>query len=257
MTVFLILFRIRIRQLVREAGRTPTPDQKYDIEYKRQRISARIRDFHKTSERLIGLEQTTSLIGKPDVLDADGYITDDIRSPEDRSIVPRMSEVENTVLAFPSFASNQSPVIRDLRSRELRLRRARANDSLGRIRESLSGLSYQYINKVRQSTTTKEHLRAYKGIRLLTQEVSFHRQVYNRTRRSLVRLDDCLKPRYPYLRRDECNISTAIYDVNARGQSQAKLAWFWGAVDGYDPMTAQQIGTDDERLLECTADVFT
>ena len=199
----------------------------------------------------MGLEQTLALIGKPDVLDADGYVTDDIRSPEDRGIVPCMSEVENTALVFPSSSSNLSPGVLDLQSRELRLRRARANDSLGRLRESLSGLSYQYINKVRQSKTTKEHLRSYKGVRMLTQDASFYRQMYNRTRRSIVKLDDSLKTRYPYLRKEECNISTAISDVNARGQSQAKLAWFWGAVDGYDPTTAQQIGTDNERLLEC------
>ena len=243
--------RIQIRQLVREAGRTPTPDQKQDIESKRQRIAAQIRDFHRSSERLLGLERTMGLIGKPDALDPDGYLSDDIRSHEDRGMVPCMTEIENTFLVFPSSSPNPTALILDLRSQELRLRRARANDALSRVRESLSGLSYQYINKVRQSITTKEHLRTNKGVRLLTQEVSFHRQVYNRTRRALVILDDSLQPRYPHLRRDECNISTAIADVNARGQSQTKLAWFWGAVDGYDATTAQNIGTDNERLLEC------
>ena len=245
------LFRIRIRQLVRESGRLPTPDQKHDIEFKRQRVAGKIRDFHRTSERLLGRERTMDLIGKPDILDVDGYLSDDIRKPEDRGMPSRMTEIENLALVFPSSSSIHSSLCLDFRRRELRLRRAKANDALSHIRESLSGLSYQYINKVRQSKTTKEHLKAYSGVRILTQEVSYHRQVYNRTRRSIIRLDGTLQNRYPHLRKEECNISTAIAEVNAKGESQTRLAWFWGALDGYDSNTAQTIGSDNDRLLEC------
>ena len=85
----------------------------------------------------------------------------------------------------------------DLRLQETRLRRAKANDSLSRLRESLSGLSYQYINKVHKLVTIKEHLRAYDGIKMLLKEVSFYQQVYNQNSKAMGMLDANLKKQYP------------------------------------------------------------
>ena len=244
--------RIRIRQLVRKAGRTPTPDDRQDIERKRQRVAGRIQAFHSSAQRLLGSDNVNERLGKTDAFDADGYVSDEIRDEEDQGIQPSASAIENTSLVFPSSISGpKTTLLGDLRRRELLLRRAKANDALSHLRESLSGLSYQYINKVRQSTTTREHLRSFQGVKLLTSEVSYHRQVYNRTRRCIISLDKGLKDRFPYLAINECKISTAIADVNARGQSQVRLSWFWGAVDGYEPETAQHVASDDSRLLEC------
>lgn len=247
--------RIRLRQQVRSAGSQPQADEKIDIERKRQRISNRIRDFHTTSSRLLGVDIVSALIGKPAQLNGDGYLSDDMRRPEDRGIKPIMSEIENTLLAFPSAFSgpNYSEAVMDFKRRELPLRRAKANDMLSHVRESLSGLSYQYINKVRQASTSKEHLRSFEGIKLLTKEVSFYQQVYNRSSQALANLDPEMKLRYPTLRRKECTISAAISDVNARGQSQVRLPWFWAALDGWDgenTMVHQNL-LDNDRLLEC------
>ena len=116
-----------------------------------------------------------AVIGQPDRIGDEGYISDDVRRPEDCGVRPIMSEVENTILAFPSAIGGvKSAFVSELCIRETRLRRAKANDTLARVRESLSGLSFQYIKKVRQAKTTKDHLRAYKGITLLSKDVSFH-----------------------------------------------------------------------------------
>jgi hypothetical protein len=207
-----------------------------------------------TTSRLLGGSVLYSTFGAPDQINSDGYLSDDIRRPEDRDLVPSMSEVENTILVFPSaIAGNHSAIAIDLRGRECRIRRAKANDILGHVRETLSGLSYQYVNKVRQSVTSKEHLRAYAGIKTLSKEVSFYQQVYNRNSRAISKLDPDLKTRYPLLRRKDCAINTAIADVNARGQSQVRLSWLWAARDGWDPddKTAHDLALDDNRLMEC------
>lgn len=244
--------RIRLRQVQRQIGSQSSTDQKLELERKRQRITRRICDFHETSMRLLGTDQVLQRIGKPDSFDRDGYVSDDLRDPTRNQRQPNLAEPENIALIFPSSLSGQQTAeCNSLRDRELVLRRARANDAIQSLRESLSGLSYQYINKVRQSSTTREHTRAFQGIKLLTTEVSFHRQVYNRCRRAILRADATLASRYPFLRMDECNVSTAIADVNAAGQSQTRLAWFWGATDGYIEGEAQKIGTDSSRLLEC------
>jgi hypothetical protein len=175
-------------------------------------------------------------------------------------MVVSMADIENIFLVFPSALKSDGTVaFLDLLARECRLRKAKANDTLGHVRETLSGLSYQYISKVRQAKTGKEHLRAYTGIKLLSREVSFYQQVYNRNSRALAVLDPALRLRYPVLRRTDCTISTAIADVNARGQSQARLPWFWAALDGWDgdDHATHNSLLDNGRLLECTQLPFT
>jgi hypothetical protein len=188
--------------LVRKAGRHPTPDERQEITRKRQRISFRINDFHISANRLLGGRSLIAVIGHHNILNDDGYVSDDIRQPEDRGLVPSLSEIENTILAFPSAAvGDRTPLMLDLRARECRLQRAKANDTLGQVRETLSGLSDQYINKVRQAASSCDHLRAYSGIKLLTQEVSFYQQVYNKNSQALGICDPALRSRYPTLRR--------------------------------------------------------
>ena len=249
--------RIKLRQAVRAAGKKANADQVFEIEQQRQRVAGRIRDFHSTAHRLFG-NVVQSMIGKPDRLNNDGYVSDDVRRPEDVGITPNLTYVENTILIFPSVvADNGSRLVKDLRSRETRLRRAKANDTLSRLRESLSGLSYQYINKVRQSATTKEHLRAYDGIKILSKEVSFYQQVYNRNSKAMGMLDADLKMQYPRLRRKDCSINSAIADVNAPGQSQTRLPWFWGAQNGWNEDNANDESLlKSDRLLECEYYLF-
>jgi len=165
-----------------------------------------------------------------------------------------MADIENTILVFPfTITGKLTPLALELKIRECRLCRAKANDTLGHVRETLSGLSYQYINKVRQSITTKEHLRAYSGIKILNKEVSFYQQVYNCNSRAIAKLDLELKRRYPLLRRMDCAVNTAIANVNARGQSQVRLSWLWSARDGYDldDKTAHKTTLDNNCLMEC------
>ena len=247
------LSRIRIRQDVRKAGHHPTPDEATDIERARLRVSTRIRDFHITSSRLLGPQKAAAVMGTPAQLSSDGYLTDDVRRPEDRGIAPSMTAVENTLLAFPSSLSGHlSAFAIELRQHECRLRQAKANDTLGHFREKMSGLSYQYISQVRRAKTTKDNLRSHQGVKLLSREVSFYQQVYNRNSTVLGSLDVDLKHRYPPLLRTDCKVNTAIADVNSRGQSQVRLPWFWAAQDGWDgDASTQTFKLDNDRLMEC------
>lgn len=192
-------------------------------------------------------------MGAPAVLSSDGYLSDDVRGPEDRAPPPLMTAVENTVLAFPStMVRDISAFALELRNHESRLRRAKANDTLGHFREKMSGLSYQYISQVRRAKTTKDNLRSHQGVKLLSREVSFYQQVYNRNSAVLGALDADMKRRYPPLLRSDCKVNTAIADMNARGQSQVRLAWFWAAQDGWDgDSSSQTFMLDNDRLMEC------
>jgi len=244
------LNRVEIRQLVRRLGRNPTSDQKLDLGRKRQRLAGRIREFHRTAERYLGAQTVSNLGNLAEIIeDQDGNISDDDNPDAPR---PSPSDIENKRLIFPSQVTNLTGQgIALLQKRELELRRGRANDALQGVREVLGHLSFQYIEKVRRSTTTAQHLRSWKGIRTLNSELSYHRRIYNISQRVIVGLNRALKACYPPLLVKQCVISTAIADLNAPGQSQASLAWFWGAMDGYDEASAQNIGADNRRLLEC------
>lgn len=238
---------------MRSAGRYPTPEELENIERARYRLSTRIRDFHITASRLLGAEKVAAVSGLSEQFSSDGYISDDVRNPENRVISVNTSAVENTLLAFPSVLTGRvNAFVSDLRVHECRLRRAKANDMLGHVRETMSSLAFQYMNKVRQATTTRENLRSYTGVKLLSKEVSFYQQVYNRNASVIGKLDADLKRRYPILLRSDCKVNTAIADVNARGQSQVRLPWFWAAQDGWDGGTAAQpVLVDNDRLMEC------
>jgi len=64
--------------LVRNAGRSPTLEERQDIERKRQRVAGRIRDFHTTSYRLLGAATVNALLGAADKLNDDGYVSDEV-----------------------------------------------------------------------------------------------------------------------------------------------------------------------------------
>ncbi|MDX6295877.1 MAG: hypothetical protein QOH50_5047 [Kribbellaceae bacterium] len=246
------IFRINLRQIVRRLPSKLTMEEKHDLEVKRQRLAIKIQGFHTMSSRFLGAEVVANRLGGVDEIPADGYVSDDFHEAEGHHHSSNLIHIENSTLVFPSSVSGHlSDSLIELRNKEMQLRRGKANDTLGRLRESLSGLSYQYINKLRQASTTKDHLKSYRGIKLLTKEVSFYQQVYNRNRAPLIRLDGSLMTRYPYLRKEECRINTAIADVNGPGQSQARLAWFWGAFDGYDKDMAKENTKDPGVLLEC------
>lgn len=199
----------------------------------------------------MGIEVVNNRIARHHDLDEDGNVSDFLAELDDAP-KPTAFEIENQPLVFPSnIAGAPSVILTDLRDRELRLRKGRAHDALDHVRQNLSSLSFQYINKVRHATTTAEHLRGFKGVKVLTQEVSFHRRIYNRCQRAIVSLDPTSRGKYPYLRTDECGVAEAIARVNSSGQSQMKLPWFWGAITGYDEETSQTIGNDNTRLLEC------
>jgi hypothetical protein len=235
-------------------GRYPSLDEIQDIKRKRLKLSVRIRDFHITACRLMGGVAFSAALGAADEFNVDGYVSDEVHRAEDLALKVTLSAVENSILVFPSsLAGNPTAIVVDLHGCECRMHRAKANDTLAHVHESLSGLSYQYINKVRQSITTKEHLKAFDGIKLLRKEVSFHQQVYNRNSRALAKLDPELRHRYPILRKVDCSINMAVTDVNARGQSQVRLPWLWAAQDGWDgeDLAAQNSMLDNNRVLEC------
>jgi len=115
------------------------------------------------AERYLGTQTVLNLGSLANIVeDQDGNISDEENPDAPR---PSPSDIENKRLVFPSQATNLTGQgIALLQKRELELRRGRANDALQGVCEVLGHLSFQYIEKVRHSTTTAQHLRSWKGI---------------------------------------------------------------------------------------------
>ena len=108
-----------MRQLVRKGGRYPTVEEIQDFARKRHCLASRINDFHMTSNRLLGVNKVAEVIGKEDVLNNDGYVSDEVRLPEDCRIAASMFKIENTILAFPSSVKgDRTLALQDLCNRE-------------------------------------------------------------------------------------------------------------------------------------------
>ena len=88
-------------------------------------------------------------------------------------------------------------------------------------------------------------------MKLLNETLNFHQQRYNECRAALLKLDEKLQDQFPYLLWADCVVSKIITELNAPGQSNAKLAWFWGATDGYAADVAPNVQADQGRMLEC------
>lgn len=237
-----------MRQLVRRLGPYPTPDQRLELERKRQRLAGRVREFHSQSSQLLGADRVASLASGPCPLSQnDGYISDEELPNAPR---PNDLQIENSMIVFPSSINNLTgSQAQDLWTRELKLRRAHANNALRGVRESLGHLSFQYVTKVRHASTNQQHLRSYQGVKFLNETLSFHQRRYNECRSSILRLDGSLADQYPYLKREDCIVSKMIAELNAPGQSNAKLAWFWTAGNGYKKTNDKK--TDVGHMLEC------
>jgi len=106
---FLKSERIRVRQMVRKAGQHPNPDKIHGIARKRRRLASRIKDFHMTSNRLPGRHNVAAVLGTGDILNDNGYVSDDTCKPEDCEMATSMSEIENTILAFCHEPSHFAP----------------------------------------------------------------------------------------------------------------------------------------------------
>jgi len=69
--------RIQVWQMVRKAGQHPTLDEIQGIAWRRRRIASRIKDFHTSSNRLLGANNVAAVFGTGDILNDDGYVSDE------------------------------------------------------------------------------------------------------------------------------------------------------------------------------------
>ena len=148
------MFRLELRQLAQKLGAYPTADQRLDLERKCQRLGARIREFHSMSGQFLGINRVNAIAECTQTFHVEDRNISDTEIPDK---VP--NQIENTIVVFPSSLVDTIGIrADDLWAWECQLQRARANDALWGVRESLGHLSFQYVTKVRHASTNQQHL---------------------------------------------------------------------------------------------------
>ncbi|KAJ3525420.1 hypothetical protein NMY22_g10585 [Coprinellus aureogranulatus] len=153
--------------------------------------------------------------------------------PTPRKAKSSGNEENNVIVPLPSRLVGTLPDdLEHIRSLEIKLRVAEANDALTKIRETIAYKSYVYMEKIRPYKSKKYKTRGWTTLRDTDTQLKLHVKHYKNARRALLDLpaDQPVLTRFQDISKKEGHLKTvtAIAEPNAAGQSSAQTAWFWG-----------------------------
>lgn len=218
-----------MRNAARSSAETPATNKLLSLEKRRQQLQKQIQVFQEGSSEFM----STFIHLLPAAIDH--------ALPENIQL-PFPSSLERP----PGFRFKHEAQERQIKNKEMKLRKGQANDILQRLREVVSHLSFQYIGKVRDSDSTRHTTRAWKGVADLQQELKILQELYNHCRRRMLLLvdeDRLQELGYRILADADCDTSELIFNPNARGISNLGLSWIW-ALSGAE-------ASADKYLIEC------
>jgi len=244
-----LISRFQLRTFRRSLGAKPNVSKALELTKQRQRLRTRMDNFTAQSKAFLQVKLQPSSHEsqrQEDILSEDD---DWFEDETEAAPIANSGDPENQPLpfpsAFPTDIQRGNPRLRRLCGKEKTMREGQANDSLEKVREAVSHLSFQFKGKVRTAASTKQTTRAWDGVNLLSRELRTQRRIYNHSRRILIDLSGKPRDDYPLLTEVDCHVSTVITEPNAAGQSQKGLAWFWTQAGG-------TMNTDN-YMTECEA----
>ena len=182
-------------------------------------------------------------------------LSDEDSDEEDDPFRPTYEELfngepESFVLHLPSTLGYNECVHLKLHryvKKEISLREGQANDALHGLRRGIGEKSFKYREDLRHAKGNIQSTRARSGIQSVGRVLNHHRRVYGFARRALISLGAESKKdseTYKEVSLADLKASSVIYDINAPGQRNKNLAWFW---------SSHIIGeaTEDDVMTEC------
>ena len=231
--------RLTLITAIRKLGRKPSAKEKINVEEKRQRLQARIDNFHKHAVEFWGTDLEEDSLVWPERFDLPGPDPTDSEdsSMEDDDVFSSSPWIDDWTseaqpLLLPSnlgMRVDKPEESTKFAQQEKTLRIGQANDALQAIRLGLSRKSVIFREDLRKAKTKTRKLRSWDQITMVDFNVRHHSRVYDRARTSLVRLGASEEElgRYQVLKKEHLNVTTARIDPSMRGQRDTSLAWFW------------------------------
>lgn len=241
-------------------GRKASPEERVNVEEKRQRLQVRIDGFHKHAVELWGPYMAEDSLMFPDRIDLP-----ELDSAEDEESSMEEDDVFSESPWRDDFSSEAQPLwlpsnlgmeldgqegSAAFAEQEKTLRMGQANDALQAIRLGLSRKAVVFREDLRNAKTKTRKLRSWDQIVMVDFNVRHQSRVYDRARTALVRLGTSEEElrRYQVLKKEHLNVTTARIDPSLRGQRNSSLAWFW-------TMDVQNDMEQMEGMAECESGI--
>ena len=257
-----------VRAFARRLHVEPTVPQRQDLVRRRQTLRKSMDNFLKGAVEFMGIDLVNAFNDEHIVPILDGAQTGDEAEIANDTIL--YADPERQLLCFPSEISpqlmaaagtpphDQLEILR-LREKELRIRKAHADDLLESIRGAIIQKAWLFRYEVRRTEGT-QRTRAQSRVSLLAQSIIGSRRKYNDNRQVMFSLTQSNEERqvmeqdYPKLTKQDVNDSSAITEENARGGSRARLSWLW-SVNRMPPAmhnadVSQQQPLNDQRIAD-------
>jgi len=190
-----------------------------------------------------------------DIPDNIEVLDDEASDDEDDPFLPSTKELftgepELHLLFMPSTLGYEQCAqlkLQKVANKEIALWKGQANDALDGLRSGIGEKSFRYRQQLRHAKGKIQSTRARSAIHTVGRELNHHRRVYGFARRALIALgaesEENSEHYKPILLRD-LQTSTIIFNLNAPGQRNQRLAWFWST-----PVLGEE--ADDDLLTEC------
>jgi hypothetical protein len=254
------ILRIDVQDKARRLGSNPHDNDQQTIEQKRQSLVsmlAKLRQLQSTAG-------VTALGSRIQPIFEDEGEFDDFEHSSDESAsatvtghaerattVTDVSSIEREVLALPSN-KNVAGCAVDL---EIRHRITQARRQVGRLRDIIADISFQYSHVIRGQVRKSVRTTAQKRVKSLHNDLVLHARIYRCCRSRLVALnceERLLRP-FRVLTKGDLKASTAILRPNIPGSSSVQLSWIWhtGRWYSFRSDADADAGADPASLLEC------
>lgn len=207
-----------------------------EVAKRRERLQARIETFNRTG--LTHLRHAEDIEEIPDNI---AVLDDEASDDEEDPFLPSATELftgepELRPLFMPSTLGYENCTrlnLQKVADKEIALRKGQANDALDGLRSGIGEKSFRYRQQLRHAKGKIQSTRARSAIHTVGRELNYHRRVYGFARRALIALgaesEEDSEQYKPVLLRD-LQTSTIIFNLNAPGQRNNRLAWFWSAL---------------------------
>jgi len=214
---------------IRRQGKKPSPEQRVQINRKRESLTKRIDTFNNEFKQLFPTLHSESkdltLLNIP----YGEEILGEHETSELLADVPR-GDIEKASILLPSTCPptfhamlGQGP------KSELELRIAQADNALEGVRREIGHKSFLFRNNIALSVSRPMKLRGYDAVQAADDELRRYVRIYKQARNAMSCLScppDLMK-KYQELHTEELKALKSIYDPNSRGQGTFALPWFW------------------------------
>lgn len=231
--------RVDIRKLPKDASAA----QKAVVEEKRQKLAARISQFHEIADAMTeGIEVDAGTEHVDDTRFCAADMEEESREAEDLELASE--ETGEGVVAeamgiwMPSSIPNPDALalgLGPLQAEELQLRQGQANDCLEKLRQALGHKAIIYRQHFRSADSTWAGTRSKQEADRCRIKIDKCVRSYQRARNAMQRLgadEDTLKNVYQEIQPNQLSVDREVTEENRYGQGSDRLAWFWRVNSG-------------------------